>query len=540
MTTFEVLTSFALGCVAVCIASELTKRTTKQFNKDTPNSEEHASGDPAATASSEPEIPISEKPRTKFPVVSSGFDWLRCALGLLCLFLQIPLIIANSYIVSLGLDVVFDRSGDILFNLDLGGWDREITDFDLIGALICLAQFTCGAALYHAIQKEKRDYFIIVFTAFGLSSLIGFEVYVSFLRGLWIETVNGSVDPNYIAFANGLGALGCATTEVVCGVFAVEYFVGSLLATLIYAVTAPFRFIADWLSMWSFGLVSKKPSRDQSSLLTVLGQSIDAGIMSPLRAIDEAVLKGFQSLTNHNPNRGGAMKPIFMIMLVAILLITLPGCDAQLSKPKAGIAWITALDTTDSVQPDRFAVMRDRMIPELVLSRFRPGDTLHFIDLSQISGDKVKVFSHEGPKHRLAIALTVWYKSTIQPLGIRRSKATDIVGVLDYARRIHELEAQGRRPHRVVVLILTDGKPEGIQTTSTGTMPPDIQVGFWGIDAENQEALTHFARELGGLNDQQVQFVRYSDWETANNPVFGSVTGRPADANYRRLLAADG
>ena len=234
------------------------------------------------------------------------------------------------------------------------------------------------------------------------------------------------------------------------------------------------------------------------------------------------------------------MKRSIIITLWLSVLLALTGCktdSVSVTKPAQATAFVVCLDVSDSVKPERFAAMRDRMIPELVLSRVKQGDTVHFLECGENSAETARLFiSNDGSaKLKLPSRLREFYDNTIKTTQTRRTHATDLRGPLAYAERLCQTEAQTQKPHRVEVLIFTDGLPEGTQTAMAGQLPEAVNVGFWGIDTDNEAKLAAWAKSQN-LADGHYQIVLFSQWQNAA-AAYEKRIARTANPNAVKALA---
>jgi len=230
-----------------------------------------------------------------------------------------------------------------------------------------------------------------------------------------------------------------------------------------------------------------------------------------------------------------------LIFLVIALSLPLAGCTkggAVVTKTAPAIAFVVCLDVSDSVQPERYATMRDEIITGLVFSRIRQGDVIHFLQCGEDSSETPKLFvSQDGtPMHRLYPRLGGFYENIVKPVQSRHTHATDLMGALAYAERLYHSEAGTPTPHRIEVLILTDGKPEGLASALPGLFPKEVNVGFWAIDAPNEKTLDHWAKTDAKLADGQYQIVLFSQWQNAE-AAYAQRLGRPRNPNAVKALA---
>jgi hypothetical protein len=204
------------------------------------------------------------------------------------------------------------------------------------------------------------------------------------------------------------------------------------------------------------------------------------------------------------------------------------------------IVWILGLDITTSVGKDRFVVMRDQMIPHAVLSRLHSRDVVHVMPVNSDPERSVHV-TRLVRKVSLdkEIASIVEYIQTRIKYSENPKVMTNIGGILAYAKRLsHMLQEERQRTAasgaslppapRFVVVIFTDGKPEGVQTKPLqGSWPVELMVWFWGIEGAYEASLKKWATTEMGLPEGQLHIVRFTDWQTAAEQVFGPRINRP-------------
>jgi len=223
------------------------------------------------------------------------------------------------------------------------------------------------------------------------------------------------------------------------------------------------------------------------------------------------------------------------------LAMTQLGCgNLTVSTPKAAILWMVGIDITASIPADHFLLTRDQMFPQVILSRVRPRDEIHVVPINTNPEQHVHVtrlVRTAGLDKELAALLT-----TVQTQIVHTQNPkvmTNIGGVLAYAKRLSTLlqeersraAAQGKAAApapRIVVVLFTDGKPEGRQTMPlSGPWPTNVSVWFWGVEPAAEAALTHWATTTMELPETQLHLVRFSDWETVAAQVFGRHVDRP-------------
>lgn len=218
-------------------------------------------------------------------------------------------------------------------------------------------------------------------------------------------------------------------------------------------------------------------------------------------------------------------------LLCLTMAMGLMGCEklgATVSPPSPLIVWITAQDITPSIPLKRFLVMRDQMIPQIVLSRLRSRDELHILRVDSDPEDDVQRIPINGGNvgfdKEIADLFMKNIRTITQPAKYKGS--TNIGGALAYAGRIaREVRAVSSQTPRVEVLIFTDGKLEGRQTGYDQGWMPGVHVWFWGVEREHEVSLKQWATRKMALGEQQLTIVRFSDWQTMAE-VFGREIGR--------------
>jgi hypothetical protein len=209
--------------------------------------------------------------------------------GLLLGPLQVPIVLINSELLAGTFETILDRPGTPIMVLDLFGWVREITNFDLYGLLISLLQMTAAAAIHLAWDDRERLRLVFVAGLIAALSLVSFEVGASLYRG-W------KMDGDVInALLSGVWALGIATAESAVGAPLIDRFLLPLLLAVLWSVAAPFRALAAWWSARPHAprwVVSRHSGRWLHHLV-LAGvyplAALDTAVMSPLRGLDRAV-----------------------------------------------------------------------------------------------------------------------------------------------------------------------------------------------------------------------------------------------------------
>jgi hypothetical protein len=223
------------------------------------------------------------------------------------------------------------------------------------------------------------------------------------------------------------------------------------------------------------------------------------------------------------------------------MVTILVGCGGiSTGQLKPPILWIIGLDITTSIPLEHFIQMRDAMLPAVVLSRLRSRDEVHVLPVDSHPEKHVMVtrlVKNVGMERAIVSLFDTIQSQMTRPQRYRGM--TNIGGVLAYARRLHatlqatQTRAQERgtrswRMPRLVVTVFTDGKLEGTQTQPLpGPWPEDLSVWFFGVEPAEEAALTKWAIHTIGIPEAQVTMVRFSDWETVAEKVFGQMIDRP-------------
>jgi hypothetical protein len=151
---------------------------------------------------------------------------------------EVPLLAVNSDLVARTLETVFDRFGNPIFPLMLYGWERTITDFDLIAGLISISQMLAASSLHLSWEARKRQWGICGLSLVALGSLVSFETGAAVYRAF-------KIDPNLSnALLSAGAALGISSVECIVGVFAIDRFLLPLSLALLWTVGSPIRGLA--------------------------------------------------------------------------------------------------------------------------------------------------------------------------------------------------------------------------------------------------------------------------------------------------------
>lgn len=197
--------------------------------------------------------------------------------GLFGLFagpVQLPVLLINSHLLAATLETVLDTSGVPLLPLNIAGAEYVITNMDLIGLLISLGQMLAASGLH--IGWHKRLWFIFGLALLALPSLIVFEVWASFQRGLLLD---GSFRN---ASLSALQSAGIATLSAAIGCYFLDHFLIPLALAVLWAMVAPWRALARW---WDAQPVVR---RSWVPALVAPLAALDV-VFQPLRSVDQTV-----------------------------------------------------------------------------------------------------------------------------------------------------------------------------------------------------------------------------------------------------------
>jgi hypothetical protein len=223
-----------------------------------------------------------------------------------------------------------------------------------------------------------------------------------------------------------------------------------------------------------------------------------------------------------------------------LMALSLWGCEIiETATFKPRPIWILGLDVTTTVKPESFVLMRDTMIRHIVLARLRPGDEIQWMLL------------HENPEKKVdtkQLTGKVGTNDEVQKLAAQLHQikqltdvriANNVGNIFAYAKRIGTmLEAeqqrvaqQGKSQGRTELLtmhLFTDGElPAKQGLPQPGPWPSNLDVWVWGVEQEHEARLTQWLTTTLGLPEKQFHIVRFSDWQTTANKVFGPRIGRP-------------
>jgi hypothetical protein len=210
-------------------------------------------------------------------------------------------LLINSNLIAITFETILDRPGLPLLPLNIYGWEREITDFDLMGALISVAQMITGSVLYHTWREEHQRWPVLALALIALPCLVGFEVGASVYRG-WIVT--GDV---YNAGLSGLLASGIATSEVIMGIFVIDRFLAPVLLAIVWTVATPVHALAQWWARRRAARQARPPSAHTTVLIALLPLvALDQAVMAPLRSLDRLVASLVPERFHRSPQAGGS------------------------------------------------------------------------------------------------------------------------------------------------------------------------------------------------------------------------------------------
>lgn len=225
------------------------------------------------------------------------------------------------------------------------------------------------------------------------------------------------------------------------------------------------------------------------------------------------------------------MKRYIFLMLLCFPIFA---SAVSFNPPSQPIAFIVALDVTNSLNAEKFVTLRDRTMVDLVLSRVRIGDTIHFLPLSENSGENPMVFTASGQRLLLGKNLASWFQTNIHIQEIRKTKATDVAGVLDYALRVAQSESLMHTPRRVQVVILTDGHVEGHQTPLSAQCSANLRIDYFGVETQFENSLKDWTTSV--CSQAMFGITRFANWETAKN-VYVEKLDRPDNGISHQFLS---
>jgi hypothetical protein len=218
----------------------------------------------------------------------------KAVLGALFIPLQLIVLVINSYVLALRLEVLLNRVGDPLFTLGTLGWDREITVFDIVGCLISLIQVVAAAAFAHALSRKERFTWPSIAALGAWLMMMTVEVMLSFLSGL---SAGGAL---WAAVLNGLLAGGLALTDSLFGIYIFEHLAIPLALAIAWSIATPIRALVKVArARASFWAISRRePSRSESGKSNLLYSTVGAidPVFQPLRDLDAFTYRFLRSL----------------------------------------------------------------------------------------------------------------------------------------------------------------------------------------------------------------------------------------------------
>jgi hypothetical protein len=92
----------------------------------------------------------------------------------------------------------------------------------------------------------------------------------------------------------------------------------------------------------------------------------------------------------------------------------------------------------------------------------------------------------------------------------------------------------------IILHLFTDGElPAGQSLPQPGPWSTTLQVWVWGVEHVYEARLKQWLITDLGLPEEQLQIVRFSEWQTTAEKVFGPRVGRPlADMGLLKRLGA--
>lgn len=196
-------------------------------------------------------------------------------------------------------------------------------------------------------------------------------------------------------------------------------------------------------------------------------------------------------------------------------------------------------------------MMRGQMIPYLVFARLHSREEVHVLPIDSDPEKRVQVMRLSKPSgmDREIAAMFAHVQTLKRPDEASEPRqrktqrepeiTTNIAGALAYTKRLSQtfqterqrVAASGKPlppATRFVANIFTDGKPEGPQTKlPPGPWPAEVTVWFWGVESIHETSLKKWATADMGLPENQFHIVRFSDWQSIADKVYGPQVGRP-------------
>jgi hypothetical protein len=245
---------------------------------------------PPQEAPPEPELP-QEAPASQPKRMAWWGQQLVSHEGMLgCLLtpLEGVVLVVNSYVIAISLEVIFHHPGAPLFEINIVGWERIVTVFDLYGLLISLAQSIGASVCYQAAEHKRSMVWICAMAA--LTSLVAFEVGTACYRGLLL---GGSVN----ACLSSLFAFGIAMIHVVVGIRVIHSFLVPLLLTFLWLPLAPFCLVFEWAKRRRRKYRELRSGNRILRALAVPLAAFDTGVMKPLRLLDHLAFRMLSRIT---------------------------------------------------------------------------------------------------------------------------------------------------------------------------------------------------------------------------------------------------
>lgn len=232
----------------------------------------------AVVAQADPAMPPVLEEQT------AGYWWKRFLslwgmLGVLVVPLQGFIVLVNSALIAATLETILDRSGVPLIPVNIYGWEREVTDLDLIGALISTVQMIAASAAHLAWHARPRLWLVFTPAVTVLLSLVSYEVGASIGRGMYL---GGGL---WNALLSGALALGTAMAEVVVGIVLIDTCLLPLLLAVLWSLATPIRALARWWGRRrAFMGLRLRPRRQERQ------HPLRLALVYPLAAIDHAAI----------------------------------------------------------------------------------------------------------------------------------------------------------------------------------------------------------------------------------------------------------
>jgi hypothetical protein len=182
--------------------------------------------------------------------------------------------------------------------------------------------------------------------------------------------------------------------------------------------------------------------------------------------------------------------------------------------PEPPTAWLIAIDTSRSVTPTEFAQYHE-IVREAVLCYLRPADSV--VLLGVLDPDAAPEVLPLDPRpvqfERDVLAIDSRLRQIQRVRGPHR---TDLGGVVSHAvGRVALDRALGARVVRYVLVIVSDGKPDGFQTRLRGggaLLDADWRLLFIGVRQGGEPALMEIARSAGFTAADRVRIVPFAFW----------------------------